>query len=460
MAEMDTQAAPIKHLKVFISYTGEDLSSHADVVIGVLRRMEWIAVDHRDWAPTGQPSVQACRDKVSECAVLVLLVAHRYGWVPKADEGGKDGKSITRLEYELARELDIPVVPFVATSEDGWPVELVERHKNPGSSEPLEAFKAEVRKHVAAFFAHDPNSIKDKIEIGLRAAAANIVRDAVSTGPRGEVRPTRLPYLCDRSPQSRLVRQRLQAQLENSAARPLLMLVHGNSDEAHLPFVKRVEGDVLPKYMPALSARSKSRFCHLQALEIASAPDFGAAFRIAISNKIQKPETSNDIELLASLRSLNVRGLFVVLQLCASECGRGAEKILQTVRDYWQAFPGLPPDLLVTCILCVKYDEKPGMFDRLIKVVSRTPPASSTRSAVEKLATELAKQPQSQICVLPELTSATRRDIEDLIADAQDVVRRHVSDADYHKWFGGRPSLPMDIAINHLEEVLDPPPRT
>ena len=73
---------PTGPLKVFISFTAEDLAEHADVVVDQLRRMEWIAIDHRDWAPTGERSVRACKEKVAECSVLVLLVAHRYGWIP------------------------------------------------------------------------------------------------------------------------------------------------------------------------------------------------------------------------------------------------------------------------------------------------------------------------------------------------------------------------------------------
>ena len=91
--------------------------------------------------------------------------------------------------------------------------------------------------------------------------------------------------------------------------------------------------------------------------------------------------------------------------------------------------------------------------------LGRSRPATPTRKAIEDLAAELAVQLQGHICVLPELTSATRRDVEDLIADVQDELRRHVSNADYQEWFGGKPSLPMDIAINRLDEVLESQPR-
>ena len=40
-------------------------------------------------------------DTVAEADVLVLIVAHRYGWVPPDQEGGED-KSITWLDLSSA----------------------------------------------------------------------------------------------------------------------------------------------------------------------------------------------------------------------------------------------------------------------------------------------------------------------------------------------------------------------
>jgi hypothetical protein len=40
-------------------------------------------------------------ERVASINVLVVIVAHRYGWVPP-DQPGKEGKSITWLECEQA----------------------------------------------------------------------------------------------------------------------------------------------------------------------------------------------------------------------------------------------------------------------------------------------------------------------------------------------------------------------
>jgi hypothetical protein len=49
--------------RVFVSYTGEDLEAHAEVVSDMIRRLNadtgrsWLAIDHKYWSPTGRPSV-------------------------------------------------------------------------------------------------------------------------------------------------------------------------------------------------------------------------------------------------------------------------------------------------------------------------------------------------------------------------------------------------------------------
>ena len=132
----------------------------------------------------------------------------------------------------------------------------------------------------------------------------------------------KLPYLCDRSQQSRLLQQRLQAHLTSSSIRPLLFVVHGNADEAHIAFVERVEGKVLPELLASTGSRRDCRFIYLPQLEVATTRSLGADLRLEMSSKIQQPEPRSDAELLASLRGMRLRSIVTVLQLSASECRR------------------------------------------------------------------------------------------------------------------------------------------
>ena len=446
---------PTGPLKVFISFTAEDLAEHADVVVDQLRRMEWIAIDHRDWAPTGERSVRACKEKVAECSVLVLLVAHRDGWIPPSQKGGDDRTSITWMEYQWACAMNIPVVPFVAQSEEGWPERLVERLSNATIEPALNAFKAELREHIVAFFHHEPTSVLEKLEIGLRAAGEKIARESKpATAQRSEIVPVNLPYLCDRSQQSRLLRQRLQLQLTSGSTRPLLLVVHGNADEAHFAFVNRVEGSVLPDLLASTGSRRDSLFVYLPQVEVANSSSLGADLRAEMSDKLTQPEFASDAKLLAGLRGMRLRSIVVVLQLSASECRSAPAKVLQVVRDYWDQFPDLPRDLMLGCMLCIKYDKEPGLGSWLRKIAGGSN-AEQLRKAVETLAASAANESGSGVCVLPELKSVTRKDIDDWLLEVRAVLRRHVSEQDFHRMFDDGPAMPMDSAIKHLESVLD-----
>jgi hypothetical protein len=107
-------------MRVFISYTGEDLADHAAVVADAVRRLEWVAVDHRDWGASGRPSVSECKGRVLSCDILVVLVAHRYGWIPSKDEDGDGTTSITWLEVKTARDSGRQVLPYLIDPDASW----------------------------------------------------------------------------------------------------------------------------------------------------------------------------------------------------------------------------------------------------------------------------------------------------------------------------------------------------
>ena len=116
----------------------------------------------------------------------------------------------------------------------------------------------------------------------------------------------------------------------------------------------------------------------------------------------------------------------------------------------------LPSDLMVICILCIKYDKVPaGTVGCASSPGAHLRPV---RRTVETLAAT-SRNSRTPVCVLPELKSVTRRDIDDWIAEVTGVLRRHVSEAEFNKMFDDGQSLPMDDAIKHLEGVLDSQPR-
>jgi hypothetical protein len=159
--------------RVFISYTAEDLEAHADAASDVIRKLEWVAIDHKYWASSGQPSVKECKEYVESCDILVVLVAHRYGWVPTVEEGGDSEKSITWIEVQHARSKGLQVIPLLLAEDAPWPGNQFECRFNPGSLIPLNRFKAELMKSIAGFFS-SPVTVEKELPIALPRAAQRV----------------------------------------------------------------------------------------------------------------------------------------------------------------------------------------------------------------------------------------------------------------------------------------------
>jgi hypothetical protein len=456
-------------MRVFISYTAEDLKRFADVVQDVLRRMEWLAIDHRDWAPDGRPSVATCEQKVKSCDIVVVIVAHRYGWVPPVDQGGDGQTSITWMEYKWARQYAKPVVPYVVSSETNWPAELYEIRRNPDVGPRLDGFKSELRKGSAGFFTEDSRSLLDKVERGLLAAAALVGGtyprwdELIRAGPpatSNAVKPEKLPYRCDRAPQASLLRFAVRQHVKSGMPRPLVCLVHGNSDEAHRPFVERVEGDTVPPLLAETPVGSQYRFIYLSRAEPARIDSFAAQVRAELSDKLLQYETEDDAGLVSCLTQRSrLHGLFCVLQLRASECGRKPAEVLNGIHRYWQAFPDLPQPLLIVCIVCLKLDEvASGLWDRTRSIFGGVSVIEQTKAAVVALEKSGRDDPSAPLYVLPGLRSVTLSDIDGWLTEARHWLP-YVPEEQAKAVLDGRESAPMDEVIPRLEKLIKDPER-
>ena len=107
-------------LTVFVSSTAADLGEHRAAACAAVRRAggQTVAMEDFNAAP-GTPLAE-CLARARGCDALVLILGHRYGWVPP-EGGGADGvKSITRLEVEAAHAADKPVFAFLADEAAAW----------------------------------------------------------------------------------------------------------------------------------------------------------------------------------------------------------------------------------------------------------------------------------------------------------------------------------------------------
>lgn len=109
-------------MRVFISSTSEDLVQYRAVVIDAVQHTGWQAIGMESFGTDTRPTVDACIGRVLECDLFVLILAFRYGWIPKPEEGGDGASSITRLEYDAAVKARKPIRILMAN--DDWPGRL------------------------------------------------------------------------------------------------------------------------------------------------------------------------------------------------------------------------------------------------------------------------------------------------------------------------------------------------
>jgi hypothetical protein len=107
--------------RVFLSSTSRDLEEHRKAVLGVLMRSENFPEAMESFGALPGEPVEVCLEKVRRSDALVLIVAHRYGWVPAQNDGGKGNRSITWLETEEAVRCGKPVLAFLIDPDYSWP---------------------------------------------------------------------------------------------------------------------------------------------------------------------------------------------------------------------------------------------------------------------------------------------------------------------------------------------------
>ena len=119
-------------LRVFVSSTSTDLQEHRQVVRDAIMSLDHHPNDMIYWSADARSGMDHSLDRVRQCDVLILVVAHRYGHVAE----GADF-SVTEMEYRAARAAEIPVLAFFLDPSVPWPPDHVEWE----AKQRLDAFK-------------------------------------------------------------------------------------------------------------------------------------------------------------------------------------------------------------------------------------------------------------------------------------------------------------------------------
>ncbi len=116
----------------FISSTCEDLKQmgHREMARDAAIGAGFYPEMQEYWAAKDNPPLRECLTRVAKADVLVVIVAHRLGWVPQRQPGKdrKKHKSITWLECEKAKKAHKHVLVFLVEESHEWPAEMREEY--------------------------------------------------------------------------------------------------------------------------------------------------------------------------------------------------------------------------------------------------------------------------------------------------------------------------------------------
>ena len=200
--------------KVYVSSTMADLQPERQAVLDWLRAARHQAID--SYLPDSDTVRESCLDDVAACDLYVLILGHRYGFMPAG--GNPDGLSITQLEFRRAGQCHIPRIALVRTS---IPDERLSDLQDPARAALVWAFRAEVAREVRPAEFRDLQGLVQGLSTGIQHEL-----DKLAERPADQMAASRV---------LRLAQSRSKAQAREEEAADALSQHLGR--RAHLPLV-------------------------------------------------------------------------------------------------------------------------------------------------------------------------------------------------------------------------------
>ncbi|MDP4208916.1 MAG: DUF4062 domain-containing protein [Bacteroidota bacterium] len=194
--------------KIFISSTIFDLTNERKAALRAVEKVGGFPImSEFTMEAQSTDSLTACLNKVMESDIYVLILGGRYGWQPEGKE------SITELEYQTARSLNIPIIVINTTyTKDSFQKEF-EGKVEPNyfrktvqdafelGTELEKALKMEIDKKQNEYFNRTEsiysNLVKIQFPSHLYIADLNIDKNAVKQYNKERKRPFYKPSLHD-----------------------------------------------------------------------------------------------------------------------------------------------------------------------------------------------------------------------------------------------------------------------
>lgn len=107
-------------LRIFLSSTAEDLTAHRQAVSETIDHFGQLAIRMEAFGARPGDPLSVCRKLVRNSDAVVVMVAHRYGWIPTKAEGGDGKRSITWHEVEAACQAQKPIFAYLVDVTFPW----------------------------------------------------------------------------------------------------------------------------------------------------------------------------------------------------------------------------------------------------------------------------------------------------------------------------------------------------
>lgn len=161
----------VESYNVFVSSTWEDMQSYREAVRGALNKAGCIPCGMERFSASAQSPLETCFEELKKSQLYICILGMRYGSIDK-----ESGKSYTELEYEKAKELNLPILAFLIDEE-----KAVFKKKDLDSEDmaikmsKLEEFKKKIKdsKEVTCAFFDSPATLSDLV---FRSITAEIKR--------------------------------------------------------------------------------------------------------------------------------------------------------------------------------------------------------------------------------------------------------------------------------------------
>jgi hypothetical protein len=166
--------------RVYVSSTFADMKRERRAVLKWLQLARHQAID--SYLPNSDTVRDSCLDDVATCDLYVLVVGHRYGFVPADDNPG--GLSITQLEFRRAGERGIPRVALLRTSIPNVSQSDVQ---NPARAALVFAFRDEVALAVRAAEFSDLQGLIEGLSTGVQSELDKLAKRSAVQVAAGQV---------------------------------------------------------------------------------------------------------------------------------------------------------------------------------------------------------------------------------------------------------------------------------